>query len=33
MRAADVVVFYLPCISRAAHENKEEHKKSEHFVL
>ena len=33
MRAAYVVVFYLPCISRAGHENKEEHKKSEHFVL
>ena len=33
MRAADVVVFYLPSISRAAHENKEEHKKSERFVL
>ena len=30
MRAADVVVFYLPCIT---HENKEEHKKSERFVL
>ena len=33
MRAADVVVFYLPSRSRAAHENKEEHKKSERFVL
>ena len=33
MRAADVVVFYLPCVSRAAHENKEEREKSERFVL